>query len=391
MLVKTTPVLALAIALSLVACKKEGSAPPPPPAVYVADVVQQDVPVYMEFVGQTRGFQDVEIRARVEGYLETVNFTEGTFVEKGALLYRIDPKPLEATLARAKADLATARARLAKTNNDVTRLRPLAAQQAVSQQELDNALAAQDAAASQVNAAQAVVDNAALDLGYTRITSPIGGLVGTTNVKAGNLVGRGESTLLTTVSRVDPILFRAGLTEAEYLRLARRREELQAAARSAEAESIELILADGTVHPHPGTLDAIERAIDPTTGTLAMQVSFANPDRILRPGQYGRLRARVDIKRAAILVPQRAVTELQNLYSVAVVGDGNKVAFRNVTVGPRVDNLWVIESGLNPGDKVVVEGLQRIKEGMVVNAQAAPASPPDGKTAEPVAPAATAD
>ncbi|HVQ30675.1 MAG TPA: efflux RND transporter periplasmic adaptor subunit, partial [Vicinamibacteria bacterium] len=202
-------------------CAKEAPTQAAAPEVYVADVVQKDVPIYAELVGQTKGSQDVEIRARVEGYLESVHFTEGSFVHKGAPLYEIDPLPLEATLANAKANLATAQARFEKTNNDVNRLTPLAKQQAVSQQELDNALAFRDAAKAQVDAQKAAADKATLDLGYAHVTSPIDGLVGTTEVKAGNLVGRGESTLLTTVSQVDPILFRAGISEAEYLRIAK--------------------------------------------------------------------------------------------------------------------------------------------------------------------------
>ena len=307
------------------------------PEVYVADVVQKDVPVYTELVGQTKGSQDVEIRARVEGYLEKVGFTEGSFVRKGAPLYEIDPLPLEATLANAKANLATAQARLDKTNNDVNRLTPLAKQQAVSQQELDNALAFRDAARAQVDAQKAAVDKATLDLGYAHITSPIDGLVGTTEVKAGNLVGRGESTLLTTVSQVDPILFRAGISEAEYLRIAKQVAEAGDAAAGRPRAEIQLLLADGTVHPHPGRVDAIERAVDPTTGTLAVQFKFPNPERVVRPGQYGRARFVTETKKGALLVPQRAVTELQNLYSLAVVGAGNKIEFRNVKVGPRVD------------------------------------------------------
>ena len=366
--------VALSIALAVVSagCGKKEQGPSAPPEVYVADVVQKDVPVYLELVGQTKGSQDVEIRARVEGYLDSVNFTEGSFVRKGAPLYQIDPKPFEASLAQARAELETRKARLAKTNNDVTRYTPLAAQQAISQQELDNALAAQDAAKAQVDAAQAAVENATLDLGYTTIKSPLDGLVGTTNVKAGNLVGRGESTLLTTVSEVDPILFRGGMSEAEYLRLAKKIEERKAAGQAPEGPDVELILADGTVHPHKGRVDAIERAVDPTTGTLAIQVRFANPDRLVRPGQYGRMRAQVEVKKDALLVPQRAVAELQNLYSVAVLTEGDKIAFRNVKVGPRVDGLWVIEEGLKPGEKVVVEGLQKVREGAVVSPKPVP-------------------
>ena len=382
---KRALILALSglVATLAAGCGKKEAPVGAPPEVYVADVVQKDVPVYMELVGQTRGSQDVEIRARVEGYLDKVAFTEGSFVRKGELLYQIDPKPLEATLANAKANLATAQARFEKTNNDVNRLTPLAKQQAVSQQELDNALSFQDAARAQVDAQKAAVDTATLDLGYTRITSPLDGLVGTTQVKAGNLVGRGESTLLTTVSQTDPILFRAGISEAEYLKLAKRVAE-QGSPRTGQPKAeIELLLADGTVHPHKGRVDAIERAVDPTTGTLAVQFTFPNPGRVVRPGQYGRARFVMETKPGALLVPQRAVTELQNLYSLAVVGAGDKVEFRNVKVGPRVEGLWVIEEGLKPGEKVVVEGLQKVREGMVVSPKAAAAAPAGKGASEP--------
>jgi len=362
-------------------CAKEAPPAAAAPEVYVADVTQRDVPIYMEVVGQTKGSQDVEIRARVEGYLDSVKFTEGAFVAKGTPLYQIDPKPLQAALANAKADLATAEARLGRTNNDVARYRPLAEQQAISRQELDNAISAQEAARAMVDAAKAAVDKATLDLGYTSITSPLDGLVGTTNVKAGNLVGRGESTLLTTVSQIDPILFRAGISEADYLRLAKRQQETGRTG-TPRAE-IELILADGTTHPHKGQVDAVERAVDPTTGTLAVQVRFPNPGRVVRPGQYGRARFVIETKAGALLVPQRAVTELQNLYSVAVVGADNKVAFRNVKVGPRVDGLWVIEEGLKPGEKVVVEGLQKVREGSTVSPKPVADAPKGKGAAEP--------
>jgi membrane fusion protein (multidrug efflux system) len=352
------------------------AAPPPPPEVLVAEPVQRDVPVTTELVGQALGSQDVEIRARVEGFLEKVAFTEGTMVKKGQLLYQIDPKPFEAQLANAKANLATWQARLEKTDNDVKRYTPLAAQQAVSQMELDNAVSARDAARAQVDAAKAAVDKVSLDLGYTTITAPVDGLIGTTQVKPGNLVGRGESTLLATISVVDPIFFRVGIAEAEYLRIARRVQEQQAVGRLATVP-IHLILADGTVYPHVGQFNTIERNIDPTTGTLALQITFPNPEKLLRPGQYGRARFDVDVKKGALLVPQRAVQELQNLYSLAVVGADNKVTFRNVKVGPRVGSLWVIDEGLKPGERVIVEGLQRVREGAVVRTKPAPASPSD--------------
>ncbi len=377
------PTFAL-VALAAAACGEKPAPPaPPPPEVLVASVVQRDVPVVLELVGQTKGSEDVDIRARVEGFLEEVAFAEGSMVRKGQVLYRIDPKPLQATLATAQADLETWRSRHVKTENDVKRLTPLAKQQAVSQQELDNAVAAEQAARAQVQAAVSTVEKARLDLGYTTVISPIDGLVGTTIVKAGNLVGRGESTLLTTVSRVDPILFRAGISEAEYLRLARRAEEAKKASGGKPAP-IELVLADGTVHPERGSMDVIERAVDAATGTLTIQFKFANPGGILRPGQYGRARGVIDTRKNAMLVPQRAVQELQNLYNVAVVGSDNKLAMKTVTVGPRVGSLWVIESGLTTSDKVVIEGLQRVRPGMTVAPKPAPPSPEGSGNPEPI-------
>src|SRR5262245_56970273 len=368
---RTGMLVAAAIAATLsAACTKPVAVAPPPTEVYVTDVVQKDVPTYLELVGQTQGSQDVEIRARVEGFLETMNFQEGTPVRQGALLYTNDRKPLEAMLAQAKADQATAEARLAKANNDVARYTPLAAKQAVSQQELDDARAQQDAARSQVDAAKAEVEKATLDLGYTRVMAPLSGLAGITLVKPGNLVGRGQNTLLTTISRIDPIQFRVGVTEADYLRVRRRAAEGGGDAR--QGMDIQLTLADNTVYPQKGRLGPVERAVDPTTGTLGIQLEFPNPSLLLRPGQYGRARILLETKPGAILVPQRAVQELQNLRSVAVVDASNKVGFRNVKVGQRVDALWVVDEGLKPGDKVVVEGLQRIRDGMTVVAKPAP-------------------
>lgn len=379
-------VAGIVLIAALPGCSGEEAATAPIPEVYVTAVVQRDVPVYMEIVGQTLGSQDVEIRARVEGFLETVAFIEGSFVHKDDLLYQIDPKPLAAALAQAKGNLATSQARLDQADITVRRLKPLAAQQAVSQQELDNALAAQNAALAQVDAGRAAVDKAQLDLGYTRITSPIDGLVGTTQVKAGNLVGAGESTLLTTVSQVDPIFFRGGISEADYLKMSRDKE--RGADRAVQESSLELLLADGSTYPYKGKFETIERAVDPTTGTLSVQVSFPNPERLLRPGQYGRVRFIAEMKRGALLVLQRAVQEVQNQYSVAVVGADHKVSLRNVKVGPRTGDLWVIEEGLQPGEQVVVEGVQRLKQGMTVKPVPV-ANPQSGDGAAP-APAAAA-
>ena len=367
---RSTAILALLIGCftlaATAACSKKEAPPPPPPEVQVAAVVQKDVPIYIELVGATLGSEDVEIRARVEGYLASVNFTEGSFVKKGQLLYKIDPQPLQAALAQAQANLETARAGLDKTNNDVNRYKPLAEQKAVSQQELDNALSAQQAAQFQVTAYGAQVDKAKLDLAYTTITSPLDGIIGTTQRKVGALVGRGENTLLNTISQVNPILFRCAIAEAEYLRLAR---DAAAKNRSLEKQyGVELILADGTVFNHKGRLDAIERAVDPTTGTLTGQFSFPNPERILRPSQYGRARFVTDVKQDAMLVPQRAVQETQGLYSVMVVKPDATVEQRMVKAGERVGNLWIVDSGVKPGEKVIVEGIQRVKPGVKVSA-----------------------
>jgi len=361
---KSLPLL-LATTLLCAACDKPEPPPPPPPEVAVGPVVQQDVPIYNEMVGQTSGVEDVEIRARVEGYVERVAYTEGSVVHKGELLYTIDPKPLEAAVAGAKGDLATWQARLDKARNDVARYTPLAAKQAVSQQELDNAVAAQQAATAQVEAARAAVNKATLDLGYTRVMSPVNGLAGTSKVKTGALVGRGENTLLTTVSTIDPIVFRAGIAEADYLRL---RQQLQKSGATADLKSvpIDLILADGATYAHKGNIELAERAVDASTGTLMIQFRFPNPDGLLRPGQYGRARFVVEQLTGAMLVPQRAVQEIQGTYSVAVVSGDGTVAFHNVKVGPKMDTQWVINEGVKPGDRVVVEGLQRVKDGMKV-------------------------
>jgi len=354
------------------ACEKPAAVAPPPPEVYVTTAVQKDVPVYLDLVGQAQGFQDVDIRARVEGFLETVNFREGSFVRKGDLLYQIDQAPLETAVAQANADVATATTRLQKANGDVARYTPLVAKQAVSQKELDDARSEQDASRSQVEAAKAALNKAKLDLGYARIVAPINGLIGTTQVKPGSLVGRGESTLLTTISSIDPIIFRVAVTEADYLRVIKR-DPSRAGAES-RASGIQLTLADGTVHPQPGRLGPVERAVNASTGTLGVQVLFPNPDSVLRPGQYGRARLLLDTKAGALLIPQRAVQELQSIYSVAVVGADNKVAFRTVKVGPRVDSLWVIEDGLKAGEQVVAEGLQTVTEGMTVRTKPMPAA-----------------
>src|SRR5499426_1896637 len=346
------PILVACFLLAFgVACSKTEAPPPPPPEVQVAEVVQRDVPIYVELVGSTLGSEDIEIRARVEGYLVAIDFTEGSFVRKGQPLYKIDPEPFRVAVDEAKASLATAQARLEKTDNDVARYTPLDKQQA---------------AKAQVDAQRAAVAQAQLNLGYTNITSPVDGVIGTTQKKVGSLVGRGESTLLNTVSQINPILFRCAIAEAEYLRLARREASSKPGQKQA---NVELILADGTIFPHKGRLDAVERAVDPTTGTLTGQFRFPNPEQLLRPGLYGKARFVTDVKDDALLVPQLAVQEIQGLYSVMVVKPDATVEQRMVKAGERVGNLWIINSGVKPGEKVIVEGLQKVQPGVKVVAK----------------------
>ncbi|MCI0447461.1 efflux RND transporter periplasmic adaptor subunit [bacterium] len=359
--------LAFICAFLLFACeKKEEAKAPPPPDVKVAVVLQKTVPIYVENVGETVGAADIEIRARVEGFLESVNFQEGTFVKKGQLLYTIDPQPLRAALAQARGQTAEAQAQLAKADQDVARYKPLVEKNAISREEYDTAVSAQLAAAASVDASKASEKDAELNLGYTNVYSPIDGLVGKTQVKAGNLVGRGENTLLTTVSNIESIHVRSNVSERDYLRLARAKGAVPQS-KDKTPDSFELVLADGSLHNYKGRLVYADRAVDPETGTLAIEASFPNPDHVLRPGQYARLRAAIDEKKDAILVPQIAVQELQGTYSVAVVGSDNKVTLRTVQASDRIGSLWVIDSGLNAGEKIVVEGLQKVRDGVTVN------------------------
>jgi membrane fusion protein, multidrug efflux system len=346
--------------------KKEAPTAPPPPDVKVAVVLQKDVPIYVENVGETVGASDIEIRARVEGFLDSVNFQEGTFVKKGQLLYRIDPQPLRAALAQSRGQLAEAQARLAKAQQDVARYKPLVEKNAISKEEYDTSVSAEQAASASVDAAKASAKDAELNLGYTNVYSPIDGLVGKTQVKPGNLVGRGENTLLTVVSNIESIHVRSNVSERDYLRLARAKGATPKDS-DRSTDNFELVLADGSVHNSKGRLVYADRAVDPQTGTLAIEASFPNPDHVIRPGQYARLRAAIDEKKDAILVPQVAVQELQGTYSVAVVGSDNKVTLRPVQASDRIGSLWVIDSGLKAGEKIVVEGLQKVRDGVTVN------------------------
>lgn len=365
-----------------VACQGEQKAPPPPqPAkVNVCKPVQRDVKVYFEVIGETRGNTEIEIRARIDGFVESIAFEPGKLVSKGDLLYTIDPRPFEAALAQARAALAETEARAAQARQDVARYTPLVEKNAVSRQTFDTSVAVEKAAVAAVAAANAVVERAEIDLSYTRILAPEDGLIGKTEVYVGTLVSRGQNALLTRISRVDPIHARASIAERDYLAIARRigpKDDQRRAEARAEA-TFELILADGTVHPHPGTLVFLDRNVDPRTGTILFEAAFQNSDRLLRPGQYARLRCQMDVVKDALLVPQRAVQEMQGAYHLMVVGADGVVAQRLVTTAERVGPLWRIATGLTADDRVLVDGLQKVRPGAKVEATVVAAEPEAG-------------
>jgi membrane fusion protein (multidrug efflux system) len=402
------------VILSLLAagCGQEKTgAGPPPPEVEVVDVLRQDVPVFSEWIASTDGAVNATIRAQVQGYLVQQNYREGDFVRKGQLLFEIDPRPFqaalnqaeaaerqataaltqaEATLEEAKAQVARQEALWVSAKATYDRYKPLADQRAIPRKDLDDAIGAErsshaaiaaaratvtateaaiGAHRAAVAAAQATAEKARLDLGFTRILSPVDGITGIAKAQVGDLVGPGSAEALTTVSTVDPIKVYIPVSEQEYLQVARARVE-------AGGVPVELILADGSRHPHTGRFVFADRQVDVQTGTIKVAALFPNPGNLLRPGQFARVRAQRSVKAGALLVPQRAVMELQGSYQVAVVGADQKVDIRPVKVGERVDALWMIDEGLHPGDRVVVEGLQKVRPGIVVTAKpyAAPAS-----------------
>jgi len=347
--------------LLLSGCKKQQEEEAPPPTVEVVDVIQKDVPVYSEWTASTDGFVNAMIRAQVQGYLIKQNYKEGDFVKKGQLLFEIDPRPFEAVLEQAKGQLAQQQARWETARADLKRIKPLAEQNALSKKDLDDAIGAEQAAHAAVMAAQAAVDKAQLDLGFTKITSPIDGIAGIAKAQIGNLVGPGFIEELTTVSTVDPIKVYIPLSEQDYLKY------VQSGRGQIVNMSLELILADGSVHPHRGTFAFADRQVDVRTGTIKVTALFPNPGNTLRPGQFARVRAQTTVKKGAMLVPQRAITELQGSYQVAVVSSDNTIDIRPVKAAERIDNLWVIDEGLKLSEKVVTEGVQKVQQGMKVS------------------------
>lgn len=363
--------LAGVLLFGVVSCKPKQSAAPPVPDIPVVKVTFKDVPIYGEFVGQTYGYFDIAIRARVDGFLEGLHFQEGSQVKKGQLLYTIDPAPQLSRVAEAMSKVAEAKTILAKTESDVKRYRPLAEINAVAQSDLDAAEAQYGAAQASLDAAQASLDFANIQLSYTKISAPINGFIGKTEAKVGDYVGKEPNpVVLNAISRIDTILVRFSITETDFLTISRyiakrRKEGFDPEGR--DRQPLQLILADGSVHDYPGYVDFANRQIDATTGTMLIQASFPNPDKVLRPGLYARVKATMDLLEGAMLIPQKAIQEIQGQYSVYVVDSTNKVQARQVTVGNKIGTDWIVLKGLDASDRVVNEGIQKIRTGMEVN------------------------
>ncbi len=353
----------MALCAGLAACEKSAPVAPPPPEVLVTDVVQKDVPIYGEWIGTLTGYINATIRPQVKGYLLTKNYKEGDVVHTGDLLFQIDPREFQTQLDQAQGQLARAQAAQVKTQQDVTRYTPLAKEGAVSQQELDDAIQQNLAAQAQVDSTRATVEQAKLSLSWTKVTSPIDGVSGIAIAQVGDLVE--PATDLTTVSQLDPIKVVVPISEQQYLSFARTQAGNDREQRPRKG-ALELILADGSVFPQRGTVSVVGRQVDPRTGTLPIEGQFPNPGNIMRPGGYAKVRAVIDNLANALVVPQAAVQNFQGTTQVAVVTTENKVEIRNVTTGPRSGFDWAILEGVKPGERVIVEGLQKVRGGMSV-------------------------
>jgi membrane fusion protein, multidrug efflux system len=377
---------ALLVALSLVtACKSEPRRESGPIDVVVTEVLQRDVPITGEWVGTLEGQITAQIRARVTGYLQARRYNEGSYVRQGDLLFLIDPRPYLAALEQAKGQLERQQALLKMSEINVARYTPLAKEGAVSQRELDNATQLRDANAAAVLSAKANLDQAILNLQWTKVESPIDGIAGAAQGQVGDLIS--ESTILTSVSQVDPIRVAFPVSEREYLALADRLPQTSTAsapgggqekgqetsppAARGKPGGLELILTNGDSYPQRGTFIFVNRQVDERTGTLLVKGEFPNPGNLLRPGGYAKVLAVTTLKKGALLVPQRAVSELQGTFHVAVVDKDNKVSIRSVEPGSRFESLWIIKKGLEPNERVIIEGLQKVRDGMLVNVQTA--------------------
>jgi len=351
--------VSLLLLCTLSGCASEEAKPaPPPPGVTVTPVVRKDVDIQQEWVGNTVGNNDADIRPKVDGFLLTQLYSEGSYVNKGQPMFQLDQRQTQAAVQQAQGKLERARAVLAQAQIDVNRYTPLVAQRAVSQAELDKAISMERAATAEVDADQAALDNAKLNLGWTTVTSPISGIAGISKVGVGDLMT--PSTVMTTISNVNPIYVDFSIAEQDYMRFTREKSGQTA------GRSLQLILGDGTLFAQRGRALLVNREVDSRTGTIQVRAEFANPGNVLRPGQYARIRAVTDVRKDALLIPQQAVSELQGIYQVGVVGSDNKATIKTVTLGPQSGDMWVVNSGLEAGENVIVDGLQRVKTGMTV-------------------------
>ena len=352
-------------AIALNGCAKKEATPPAVPEVEITPVMQQDVPLYTECIATLDGFVNAQIQPQVTGYLMKQNYREGTVVQKNEILFEIDPRPFEAALQQAKGQLAQTQAQLGKTKLDVARDTPLAAAHAIPQAQLDNDIQANQAAEATVDAAKAQVDQAELNLGFTKVRSLVNGVAGLAKGQIGDLVG--PTTILTTVSQVEPIKAYFAISEQEYLKFAQRISAVaEGRQRFQEQKILELILSDGSVYPRKGWVVLADRQVDVKTGTIRIAGAFENPGEILRPGMFGRIRAVTGVDKDALLVPQRSVVETQGSYTVVVVGSNNQASIRPVKTGERFGQMWVITEGVKRGEQVIAEGMQKAREGVTV-------------------------
>jgi len=373
--------LGLVLALLLVACDSSDQAvsQAPPLTVRVTQASVRDVTLTTEMVGTTMGTQDVPIRTRVEGFLETMEFEEGTFVKKGEMLYTIDAQPFQAKLVAAQSELAGAQTTRAKTKSDLARIRPLAEIKAVSEQDLDSAVAQEAAARASVRASEANVDLAEIELSYTRIKAPIDGLIGLTKAKPGEFVGREPNpVVLNTLSDIDPIRVRFSISEQDYLTLARHysgsKERIGEDGPRNRPADLVLLLADGSEHPQKGSVIAGAQSISTETGTYTLEAAFPNPNNVLLPGQFARVRANYRELSNAVVIPRKAVLEMQGQFRVYVVNQQSQVEAVEIELGPKIGNEVVVVTGLKGGETIITEGLQKIRPGAQVNPQAAQAT-----------------